>query len=1324
MGRSKLAARAGDRFADVFVARRCVELVLASASNEPGLLKIRVETGEAPWDDLVEESALADGSSVRSAYQIKCLEQTLDRDKMIDLVQSLASRRDFDEGRLALARGVNVPRVGNTLSLARLCDRARRVETADALLKSGLSKSEKSWFGFVRAQLGAVPDPAVMPVLCRFRIDHVGTEGEVRSVALRFLGSLYECDPLAPWEALLSFVGGLDDVTVVDAEMLERGVLGRFTPLARPTAKTLRRCRGDLLRAELADARRRRVLGVADDVPLHVQDVLVGVRQVAGPPGSAAAHVERPLVDELRRASATEPTLLMVLGGVGSGKTELLAAVASQVAAEAKADESSPLPLRLHARDLVERPWEEAVQLAYPATASEVEKLVRASKYPWVLLIDGFDEAGPRAESGIDGLRSLLRDRLHAVVVASRPNLRPHLPGASEIWLANWTDVEVDSFQERWATVDPKAVERLRAASGGEALRSLLRSPLTATMCLLVASANPDDLKSRAALFAAVTERLFHDWASSRSVRPGDAPWELVAPAMRKLALGHLRGEPIDSWTVRRILRRELGAGSRAAELAIEGPLGVLVRRGDEFDFIIRGVPEHLAGQELATGPESALVAAARTSWGEEAVRHAIGYLSITRPERVPAAVLAILDGEELSRPGLGDEHLRSMLSVVRGVADAGENAAPVATEVTSATMRRLVDEESIWVGDRMVEAVRELAAVGGPCWELLEQEIAARLSHAQQPAAWYAARDWDGPERWLELRFQRDPDVRAVAASRLARWSSDPVVRSALCEMLSDAQVVMFRQPPAVAAGLALRGARRDESFDVVHQLLASMVGAERSQLHIAAAAAALMPDEVGAGKAHRIRQTLKHIGVAYGLPNEVLVAWGMSDLGAPRRGNQAQVTITNTPPPSVAVRTRLARALGPALHRVSNDVHRRVLEVPVLAAAESLCEISVDHPEVLSQVLKRDGLVGGPPLSVRAQESIGLAATRHPEIRDRLIRLWRNDESAHRYPAHALEPLITRGDVEAARVFAEWLPSIPQLRGLFGGPTPATDVITNAIVRPVAARLAADTWAYAVEGREDSDGRRSWLAPTVAGGALAVLAPAWRDDSTYRHGLLEWTSWSAESARERSERLTGALQALQHVGLLTEEKRLAAAGIADVFESCLADSGFLFTRATLLLDLAHAAGLVPHLLRLLAFLAQPGTALAPHAAALLVPHLEQADARELARVVAEGAWNALYPAAIRPGPLAGLVNAAPENWAASLRRGLLEDAIAMADAVAYLDVLPAALRADVAKVWMRHASHAELPWTTERLNEVDAWRPADRVRAIVFDLGLERWE
>jgi len=325
--------------------------------------------------------------------------------------------------------------------------------------------------------------------------------------------------------------------------------------------------------------------------------------------------------------------------------------------------------------------------------------------------------------------------------------------------------------------------------------------------------------------------------------------------------------------------------------------------------------------------------------------------------------------------------------------------------------------------------------------------------------------------------------------------------------------------------------------------------------------------------------------------------------------------------------------------------------------------------------------------------------------------------------YPGHALEALITLGDEAAAEVFGQWLPHSRATTGMARDQFP-DEVLTDPRIRPVALRIVETTWSRATKGDVDSDGQTIRLAAAPAAEVLACLAASWGNRSSYRSGLLDWTDLdtsSDELAWNRLERAVAAYHALARLTLTESERAILADRFSWILDMAASESAFWVSRFSPLLEDIANAGLVPLVAEVLEPFAEPFGPFAPHVASMLVPQRSAPDAVVLSRDVAAGFFKALYPT--RPGGIAlrRLVQLAPRPWADALKDALSSGRIGSADATNVIDSLPTSLAVEVAEHWIETVVDFELPWLTEGLAGSGAFRPADRVRGVLFNLGVD---
>jgi hypothetical protein len=126
--------------------------------------------------------------------------------------------------------------------------------------------------------------------------------------------------------------------------------------------------------------------------------------------------------------------------------------------------------------------------------------------------------------------------------------------------------------------------------------------------------------------------------------------------------------------------------------------------------------------------------------------------------------------------------------------------------------------------------------------------------------------------------------------------------------------------------------------------------------------------------------------------------------------------------------------------------------------------------------------------------------------------------------------------------------------------------------------------------------------------------------------------------------------------------------------------------------------------------------------ASAVLLPELESLDARVISSGAALSNWgdhewiSFPLPDSLR----ARVVLAAPEAWANAIESRLNGPApFGEAEMLRLLRHLPFELKARVGRKWAERFGGAELPWRSDLGS--NAWRPADRARWILYELGIE---
>src|SRR5262249_42901794 len=138
--------------------------------------------------------------------------------------------------------------------------------------------------------------------------------------------------------------------------------------------------------------------------------------------------------------------------------------------------------------------------------------------------------------------------------------------------------------------------------------------------------------------------------------------------------------------------------------------------------------------------------------------------------------------------PALDTNFLRPLLVAIRVAADLRDAMAPVAELLAAAMTRLVADETSSWIGDVVAEEARNLAAVGGPCWDaLLDRLRSLAQRFSEEPVGWYAAQPERPAADWIPVLLHSAADVRAVAIERLAPHVADENVRGVLVAEIWD---------------------------------------------------------------------------------------------------------------------------------------------------------------------------------------------------------------------------------------------------------------------------------------------------------------------------------------------------------------------------------------------------------------------------------------------------------------------------------------------------------------------------------------------------------
>lgn len=1256
------------------------------------VFKISVERGVRPWDDVHL------GGDRPSLWQVK--DGALDADQLRAL---LATRLITPRAttRLQLSTEFTLDSLGPIARLRGMADRASAGRTRREYFVEHLYETEERYWKLLLDIAGDEDGAFGLLRGLSVRIEDVGS---VESLTRTFLRSVFDGD-VEPIAIALehTFIRAIDveefDAAALDADVFDRYRAQRLAWSPRQSPVAARDQYRRLLERHIED--RRAVARLAPDV--FIKDVWVPVPLAIGPDGGRLAQ---------QVAAAANGAFFELVGDIGSGKTELLLWLAGELARSP--EQEHRIPVVIHARDLVSNDLAAAIPKAGGFDPDAARTLLADPSTSWDVLLDGYDEAGAVAPAVLERIATELGARLSTLVVATRPTSRVSLPGQRTVYLRPWQPDDVQRFLERWRQHDPDAVMAVRSRGRLETLGELLSTPLTATLCLITAR-SPEILENRASVFRAVVRRLLREWPAQHTDRRAAPPG--VESSLGRLAFQLVSGKRRSLDRVA-IVESCTGIPAQERDRVVRWLLddsGLLVRTGDSFEFALRSLAEFLAGQHLVERPNAEVLDAAARPWGEEVVRHAVG---IAPRGRAIELLELLLEGEELDAPGRSVEHLRLVLIAIRSAADLGDVPDRIAGRLCDAIRRRLFDEESIWVGDRVADALTKgVARRGGSLWNTLTGSIIDRLSVRGDPAPAFTRRLME-PDAWAELFHHGDAAVRAVAVRKLAPHVADAVIVDHLqVEMLDDV-FPQFSTPPAYLAALALRGVPRSpELLSFFGELL------ERGgQIGACAAALALRP-----GEAPRVAIVAAlRDGMHLVFPAPPPTPDPLPDAADPvdaffpewrRQLDEPRPEGTEDPevgdvPVSRWVRSRLLRILASGIDH--SDPRFRAMVVQAGGQrdlSEAACFVALDTPEFVLELLASGEMAR---VSFAAEDALGLAALQHRAVRDSLLSaLARSLEfttSRQLFPARALEPLIVDGDEDAAVAYAQWLPVCPGLiapihwpsipRGVFRGP-----------VLQAARDIAQEIFRQAEYGDTDPAGARRRLSPNTAGLILSRLVPAWEDDAAFLALCHRWME---------SEDTTPFVAGLKMLVALGQAPPPAVnEALVQRLDSLSGshDPAVQVFELPSIIAYFSDIGLARAARHILEALVRRGDPAACHAAAALFPLVSGDEARTLSKRAAELAWQGASVDEIQPEMLTEMVRAAPETWAQALSDFPMWLA---PSALTIFAALPPSTRVTVFNRWIAAAEQPELPWRHIGFEADRGARLGDLLRRLKFDLGL----
>ncbi len=1026
-----------------------------------------------------------------------------------------------------------------------------------------------------------------------------------------------------------------------------------------------------------------------------------------------------------------DPFALVILGDVGTGKSTLFEQTAAALARAAEQRPETPLPFLVAAEDV---PALARAQSGRYHRLRPHDLLLADDSTKWIFLVDSYDELDAKTREIVDDALEDLRDdsRTGGLVIASRPAGRPNLCESKDCYrVAPWSIEDWEGFARRWSAIDTQ----------GKIVGEQWDNPFTATLTMAYSRRGQEDA-TRTQLLGFVVETLFDKWMARRR-HPAGVEWSTVAPILESLAKA-LLGTGKSSFAgpeILAILEREVPGEVNRIWIDARKELGLLRARPDgRYEFLSRPIAEYLAGAGLLSQSPEELAATATARWAEEPVRHCVGLHALRN-----GSAWAVEYLHALAQPHFYEQHaphtLRMAGVAARSAGDLGDAATPAVDRIADALLVHLTDEMSNWRPAVAQDIIRAQLARSGPLSVVLRERTTKCLEtlpgseRLTEPSA---------VRQELSIRglWHRDPEVRLGAVHVLAPVVNEPWARLWLVRMLRDSGTLGMGRSVAVAAGLVLRDASRDDPFhERVLPYLRTLLCLEE-QIGSAAAAVALRPDEA---PAEDLVRALKEFSV-FPIPQRVIQELmdtpdGIAALAAsplnesprfpePMPEHEIEMALRLRTRPSSFVRACVSRALGSAV--ILLDEMRRVA---CMAGAcrgrasdlEILCELAVHDPIPLIQVFETVVDHHRPPpvapnrpflsFSSQCTKPLQKALERHPALLTSLLALWtrtRDDASpVLMYPGEALAEAVLRGNDEATSVYAAWLPTT--INGAQEPPHVPDRLLLAPQVRETAHTLLAKLAERTFTGYIDDGKRRYWRLGGTAE-FMNSLRSLWLDDQDICAHL--------EDAVRRNDR-ERALYAMMAMGPdvlpgLASECLLgfieAKTDRNDVQGNIHQISALVFSAST------TVSG---RCVNRLCELARSDLPVRFAAGVAVLPRLPTEDERRylsasLARSWPGDNWSFYYGR--HQGILSPLVVAAPSDWAA--RCCEMDPGSALDFAGSLLNCLGVEQRNVVLQHLVRSARHNTLPWfwTLRRPRQGFLLeRTFDSVLELVYESGFE---
>jgi hypothetical protein len=828
----------------------------------------------------------------------------------------------------------------------------------------------------------------------------------------------------------------------------------------------------------------------------------------------------------------------------------------------------------------------------------------------------------------------------------------------------------------------------------------------------------------RTRLFAEAIEILFESWREQRG--PRDLQWQSVADVLSRVAYEYLsRGTPIEPTLIRDIVQTLGVTPTSAATSELERNLGVLVPNGaGTYDFLFRGIAEHLAARHALAGESVAEVVA--HGWGEEVVRHAVGLAAIKSPESASAILRKLARAREDIDPTLDAAYLRPLIVALRICRDLPALAVGCAPQVAGTAFPLLADETSCWIGECVA---RELARApsNDPVLAALLEPSLVFLDTDEDMLGWYVTQIGRFPEIRPAAVFHRDPAVRLLGVHHLDFAEAAGFLLPELFD--GGMSFAIHRGSPALEAGLKIRDGKRGEDFTPTLQLLTRLLDSNE-QLLGCAAALALKPTEADP---RTIARALMLGTQAFDLPvhvidelvavDEVAVTEAWPDWRA-KRDQMAQATIltpagiTNprgVAPPSPEVRACFLRAFHPMIGVVPEQalitLTRQRGQLSDLVLVDMVVEGNRD-------ALARLRLRG---LSVTAQRRLSVAAVRHDWIRRALVASWTAEDETKPgadFPGVALEELVVAGDDEATAIYAKWI-GCSLYNYPFVVPSPPAAVFRDARVFEAASKIVSTIVERTSVPYAHGNERPARMSRRAAAVSLRFYWPVWVDNADVLTVLEHW------AVSEDIEDLLATVSAVRDVPVPNHVRTTVMRRCGEVLreyaqqrQRASEDGTFYRFQVQACLGWIADQPRNDELRQSVEALVGLRDEVGVTAAGAMLCWLTPAAAAELSARVA---WVGVRIASSRldEETITALIAAAPEAWANALEELFSTSMFPEPSLfIGILPHLPSGLQQRVAQAIHRRAGTWELPWTSNSHEAVG--RPADIARRALYDAGL----